>query len=150
MTKLEFLKSMKKLTSYFLKDMTEDQLTAWYEMFQDVSYVSLDKAIDNLVKTNKFFPTISEILENCEQQEESINYDILKLMKEDGYFKYGVMGELPIEQQSRNYDKALMWVGHKTIPEWLARDMESYRKTKLQLENKNKKSIENKNLLLSA
>lgn len=141
MTELEFLKPMKKLTSYFLKDMTKDQLRAWYDVLKDVSYVSLDNAIDCLVKESKFFPTISEILEICEQQEEKMEEEVLKIMWVKGYFKYGEFGELPFEQQERNYDKAVMWLENKAIPSWLARDIETYKETNLQLQNQNKKLL---------
>ena len=49
MTRLEFLKSMKKLTSYYLKDMNEEELTTWYEVFEKESNSTLDKAIKELV-----------------------------------------------------------------------------------------------------
>ena len=47
-------------------------------------------------------------------------------MKEDGYFKRGVYGELSEEQEFRNYDKALMWLDKGIIPEFLREDIKKY------------------------
>ena len=37
MTQLDFISGMKRLSSYYFKELTNDQLVIWYEMFKDVS-----------------------------------------------------------------------------------------------------------------
>lgn len=124
MTKLEFLKGLKYLTALYMKDMSEEEIENWYLKFSNIDSQVFYKTINNL--KNKFMPNAIELLELCEQTEKNITYEILDKMKDDGYFKYGVCGELPLEQQTRNYEKATKFVSSGIIPEWLLEDMMKY------------------------
>ena len=134
MTRLEFLKSMKKLTSYYLKDMNEEELTTWYEVFEKESNSTLDKAIKELVMKNKFFPTIAELVEECKNQKTINGFAILEFMKSQGYFKES-------EYSISEYEKACRWLETGIIPEWFKEDMKKYSKQKTLLENKQEKVL---------
>ena len=54
MTKLEFLKGMKKLANYFLKDLSDEELTSWYEIFKDIEVETFYMSIQEIGKSNKF------------------------------------------------------------------------------------------------
>ena len=45
MTQLDFISGMKRLSSYYFKELTNDQLVIWYEMFKDVSSDDFNQAI---------------------------------------------------------------------------------------------------------
>ena len=53
MTQLEFISGMKRLSSYYFKELTNDQLEAWYEMFKEVRVEDFNKAIKLISKENK-------------------------------------------------------------------------------------------------
>ena len=44
----------------------------------------------------------------------------------EAYFKNGIFGELSKEQQSRNYEKSIMWLNKGIVPKWLLKDMMKY------------------------
>ena len=50
MTQLEFISGMKRLSSYYFKELTNDQLEAWYEMFKNVRVEDFNKAIKLISK----------------------------------------------------------------------------------------------------
>ena len=50
MTKLEFLKGMKKLANYFLKDLSDEELTSWYEIFKDIEVETFYMSIQEIGK----------------------------------------------------------------------------------------------------
>ncbi|MBR4260633.1 MAG: hypothetical protein IKQ33_01600 [Clostridia bacterium] len=59
----------------------------------------------------------------------------LEIMKNDGYFKKGNYGELSSEEETRNYEKAKLFVEKGIIPSWLKEDMEYYSNKNKQLRN---------------
>lgn len=115
---------MKQLISLYMKDMTDEEIFSWYGKFKDVECNVFYKTIDNL--KNKFMPNAIELYELCETTEIKNTFDILDLMWADGYFKKSPFGELAPEQQSRNFEKAVMWLNKGIIPEWLLEDMIAY------------------------
>ena len=48
MTTLEFISGMKKLGSFYFKELTNEQISLWYEMFQDVSVDVFNQAIKEI------------------------------------------------------------------------------------------------------
>lgn len=115
---------------YYFKELNDEEFIGLTGMYQEqlgcYDYEIVMRAINKIIKTSKFMPTIAEILDNCENQVSSYSLEILKRMKDDGYFKYGVCGELDESQQSRNYEKAINFVSRGIIPEWLLEDMIKY------------------------
>lgn len=115
---------------YYFKELKNEELAMLVKMYQEqiTGYTPkiVLKAIDEIIRTSKFMPTIAEILDRCDGQAKTYTFDILKIMQEDGYFKYGVCGELDESQQSRNYEKAMSFVNRGIIPDWLLNDMIRY------------------------
>lgn len=115
---------------YYFKDLDEELILGMVKVYQEqlVGYTPeiVLKAIDEIIKTSKFMPSIAEILERCDSQVKTYSYDILKIMLEDGYFKRGAYGELDNIHATRNYEKATMWLSKGIIPEWLLEDMKKY------------------------
>ncbi len=115
---------------YYFKELDEEMLLGLIKMYQDqiTGYTPeiVLKAIDEIIRTSKFMPTIADILEKCDSQAKTYTFDILKIMQEDGYFKRGAFGELGENQAIRNYEKATMWLSKGIIPEWLLEDMKKY------------------------
>lgn len=68
MTKLEFLKGMKKLANLYLKDMKDDELTTWYEIFSGCDVVIFYMAIQSIGTKNKYFPVCAELVEEYKNQ----------------------------------------------------------------------------------
>ena len=56
MTTLEFISGMKKLGSFYFKELTNEQISLWYEMFQDVSVDVFNQAIKEISRESKFMP----------------------------------------------------------------------------------------------
>ena len=150
MTKLEFVKGMKQLASYYLKEINEEVLRAWYPFFEEIPADTFFETIKTIAINNKFFPNINEIIERCEQQRTHHNNKIIDILRDNGYFKYGVMGELDINQQILNYEKAQMWVERGTIPSFLLEEMKKYGyiENSFLKGDSDTKALENKNVML--
>ena len=58
MTKLEFVKGMKQLASYYLKEINEEVLRAWYPFFEEIPADTFFETIKTIAINNKFFPNI--------------------------------------------------------------------------------------------
>lgn len=115
---------------YFFKDLEDEEFVALTKMYQEqiIGYTPeiVLKAIDEIIRTSKFMPSIAEILDKCDSSAKTYSYDILEKMKNDGYFKRGIYGELDDTHATRNYEKATMWLSKGIIPQWLLEDMMSY------------------------
>lgn len=68
MTRLEFLKGMKNLANYYLKDLNEDQLNTWYGVFKDIDTPIFYMAVQSYGKNNRYFPVVSELVEEIHKQ----------------------------------------------------------------------------------
>lgn len=132
---------------YYFKELKQIEFVGLTNMYREqiVGYTPeiVLKAIDEIIRTSKFMPSIAEILEKCDSQVKTYSYDILKIMLEDGYFKRGVYGELDNIHATRNYEKATMWLSKGIIPEWLLEDMKKYgyKTNKLLPDKETKKEI---------
>ena len=115
MTKEQFAKAMSYLGILYNKEFDSTQVSIWYEYFHEIDEITFKKAIKKMAVTNKYIPTIAEMISVC-----------IDLMYKDGYFKYGVVGELDEDHEMRNYDKAIMFVSAGIIPGWLLEDMQKY------------------------
>ena len=142
MNQIEFAKCMKKLSSYYFKDFSSDDLSDWYELFKDIKAKTLEKAIIDIVKESKFMPNINILLDKCKSTTKSYYITIIDKMYKDGYFKEGIV-ELDPEHEMRNYDKSIKWIEEGIIPEFLKQDMRKYMQNdELVIENKNSFLIE--------
>ena len=127
MTTLEFISGMKKLGSFYFKELKNEQISLWYEMFQDVSVDVFNQAIKEISRENKFMPNANELFNKCSQLNKNNLLDLVKFMYDDGYFHRGVE-RLSDEQASRNLDKTMMWLEKGIIPSFLKEDMQEYMK----------------------
>ena len=127
MTTLEFISGMKKLGSFYFKELTNEQISLWYEMFQDVSVDVFNQAIKEISRENKFMPNANELFNKCSQLNKNNLLDLVKFMYDDGYFHRGVE-RLSDEQANRNLDKTMMWLEKGIIPSFLKEDMQEYMK----------------------
>lgn len=126
MTKEQFAKAMSYLGILYNKEFDSTQVSIWYEYFHEIDEITFKKAIKKMAVTNKYIPTIAEMISVCKDIDERKKIEILDLMYKDGYFKYGVVGELDEDHEMRNYDKAIMFVSAGIIPGWLLEDMQKY------------------------
>ena len=66
MTKQEFIQIRNKIRAYYPDSSileTNECIIAWYEVFKNMTYATLDKAVDIWVMDNKWPPSIAELLE---------------------------------------------------------------------------------------
>lgn len=61
MNKEEFKKQLGKLQVAYNKKFTQEEARMWYEEFKNISLNEFEKAIDQIIKTNKFAPKIADI-----------------------------------------------------------------------------------------
>ncbi len=127
MTTLEFISGMKKLGNYYFKELTSEQISLWYEMFQDVSVDVFNQAIKEISRENKFMPNANELFNKCSQLNKNNLLELINFMYDDGYFHRGVE-TLSDEQARRNLDKTMMWLDKGIIPSFLKEDMQEYMK----------------------
>jgi hypothetical protein len=120
MSEIEFLKVIKILQASYLKDFDEDTIKIWYIQFKDIKYNILFNAVTSIVRKNKYMPSISEILEECDNASNKVKYDILEKMKNSGYFK-----------DISEYDKATKWLESEIIPDWFKEELIKYKDIKL-------------------
>lgn len=135
-------------------DENDETFLMFISMFQEhlAGYSSqvLDIAITNIIHNSKFMPTINELINECDKSIGTFQNTILTRMKEDGYFKRAVVGELDDIQATRNYEKACSFVECGIIPNWLLEDMKKYgyQEHKKELTTSNKENLLISNLKL--
>lgn len=125
MTQLDFISGMKRLSSYYFKELTNDHLAIWYEMFKDVSIDDFNQAIKEISRESQYMPNANILLEKCSQINIRNISQVVQFMYEDGYFHKGVE-RLSDEQANRNFDKTMMWIEKGIVPSFLEEDINSY------------------------
>lgn len=104
--------------NYFTK-LSNEELIVLAQMYKDsleqYNEMTLSIAIKNLIKNNKFMPTINEIITECEKNKSHNANIIIERMKADGYFK-----------SPQEIDKAYKFIQENNIPTWLKEDMKRY------------------------
>lgn len=106
---------------YFFKDITEEQSAAFIRLYtKKLSKYEPEvviSAVDSIIETSKYMPSLSEVIEKCEKQKRILYKRKIDLMYKNGYFK-----------TDEEYGKALMWLFEEKpiIPEWLKLDMNKY------------------------
>lgn len=141
MDKLDFVEGIKILSSCHQKVISNDDISIWYEMLQDVEPEVFRKAIIDLCKERSYMPTIHDILDKTKITKNNYYLFILEQMKKDGYFKLGVV-PLSSEQEDRNYGKSIRWIEREIIPGFLLEDMQKYINRDKKLNSKNHYQIE--------
>lgn len=120
------LMKLKIAYSYYFKDMPKEEFIGLISMYKDVlidfNDSTIDAAINSIIKTNKFMPSIAEVVEECNKCLCFKSNEILRKMYDLGYFHLNVCDE----QAKLNYQKALMFAEKNIIPDWLLKDMREY------------------------
>lgn len=115
MTPIEFTKQMKILALSYGKEFNEDTIQVWYEYFKNINKEILESTIKQIVLKSKYMPSIAELIEEANKQNENTRFKILEVMKADNYFK-----------TPEEYSKATKWLETNIIPSWFKEDMKKY------------------------
>ena len=127
MTQLEFLKGMKKLSNYYLKDMKEEELSTWYEVFKDKDVYIFYLTINSIGTNNKYFPVCAELVEEYKNQTPIYLHNVLENNK-----------SIP-EDRRRYLEDMIDWFKYKDeYPKEILDEIFSYRKS---LTSKNKLAL---------
>ena len=120
MGKDEFVESMTYLGLAFNKTFTKNELILHYDFLKEYDDEIFTKAVKNIIRKSKFLPKINELIEECEIVKEEVKFNILEIMKNDGYFK-----------NIKEYEKATNFLKSGIIPKWFVNDMNNYRNSQL-------------------
>lgn len=75
----EFIKNMTYLGLAYDKQYTQEEIKLYYDFLKDFSDDVIVKAIKEIIKTSKFIPKITELVEKCQSIKENISFDVLEL-----------------------------------------------------------------------
>ena len=117
MSKEELLKGLTYLGTAYGKEYNKIECEQHYDFLKDYSYETFILAIKSIIRTSKFLPKITELLEECEKHKEQVKNDVIEFMKSQGYFK-----------DIREYEKATLFMERGIVPEWLQNDINRYYK----------------------
>lgn len=104
---------MKILAISYDKDFNEETIEFWYQHFKEINKDIFRKAIQKVITTKKFMPSIAELLDICNQEQNILKVSVLEEMNKYGYFK-----------NPNEYEKASRWIEKGITPEWLLKDMQ--------------------------
>lgn len=114
-----FIAKLKVAYPYYFKDLSDEEFLGMFNLYQEnlSEYGSntLLEALKQIIKNNKFMPSIKEIIDTCEKCKTYKKNYVLEKMYQDGYFK-----------DVREYEKALMFAEKDIMPQWLLSDMKKY------------------------
>lgn len=137
MKQIIFIKGMKRLCSTYLKGMSEEQLSVWYDMLKIVSDDVFLEAIKEITNESPYMPNAPQLYEKCSTINKTNILAIIDLMYKDGYFHRGV-NPLDDEHALRNKEKTCMWLMENNVPSFLKEDIEYYMKKYKQSKIKHK------------
>ena len=107
MNKEEFINTITYLGVAYNKVFNEQEIAVWYDMLKEYPEEVLNKVVKNLVKTEKFLPAISTIIEKCSEYKTLDRFEVLELMRANNYFK-----------SADEYMKARHWLETGIMPQW--------------------------------
>lgn len=95
MSKKDFVKVMKILSSAYNRDFTEDDLAIWYSQFKNEDFNMMFRAVNNIIKTSRYVPTIADILyeiKKIEMPDLTLSYEdefenVRKAIRKYGIYK---------------------------------------------------------------
>lgn len=130
----EFNECMIYLGVAYNKEFTQNEIKVYYDFLKNYNIDTLKIAIKSIISKSKYAPKISELIEECDNCKSSLRNEVLKYMRETGYFKLGIIREngeqiiLTDEHAMRNYEKASRFLERGIIPDWLQEDINYYYK----------------------
>ena len=83
MDKIDFVEGIKILSSCYQKVISNDDISIWYEILQDIEPEVFKKAIIELCKERTYMPTIHDILDKTKVVKNNYYLSILEKMKKD-------------------------------------------------------------------
>lgn len=117
MEQKQFADSMGYLGLAYGKSFTQQEIMQYYDFLKMYNDDIFTKAIKSIIRSSKFLPKITDLIEECEKHKGQIKNDVIDFMQKRGYFKH------PYE-----YEKALGWLENEIIPQWFKKDMSEYYK----------------------
>ena len=117
MTETEFVKGLTYLGIAYKQEFSKTETEVYYDFLKEYSYQTFVNAIKNIVKTSKFLPKITELIEACENAKSLVRFDVLEYMNKIGYFK-----------DPSEYQKASLFMERGIVPSWLQEDINKYYK----------------------
>lgn len=128
-----FIMILKTAYQYAFKDMSKEEtqniVSLYQEMLSEYNSETLEIVAKEIIKTKKYLPSISEIINLCEENKVYKRNEIIEQMINDGYFK-----------SPQEIEKIYKWISEGIIPSWLKEDMKKY--YSLGLGTKERKLIE--------
>ena len=125
-----FIATLKIAYPRYFNEMINEDFVSFTNMLEDMlgnyNEQTLDKVAKDIIKTKRYMPSLSEIIELCDNCKIHIQNEIVEYMIKDGYFK--AQSEL---------EKVYLWLEEGKIPAWFKEDMKKYYS----------KMIENKKLI---
>lgn len=119
----EFVKGLSYLGLAYGKEYTKLETQQMYDFLKEYNYDTFARAIKEIIRTSKFVPKIADLVEACEQNKSSQGIEVVRYMRDIGYFKYSPYGEITDEHASRNFQKALTYIERNIIPDWFQEDI---------------------------
>ena len=114
-----FIAKLKIAYPNYFKDMSYEafleMISMYQEMLKDYNENAINKALIKIIKTKKFMPSVSEIIEMCEDEKKNVRNFIIEEMIKDNYFK-----------NEKEIEKVYLWISEGIIPKWLQNDMKKY------------------------
>ena len=89
MDKLDFVEVIKILSSCYQKVISNDDISIWYEMLQDIEPEVFKKAIIELCKERTYMPTIHDILDKTKIVKNNYYLSTLEQMKKRWILQIG-------------------------------------------------------------
>lgn len=134
------LMKLKIAYQYYFKDMPSDEfiglISIYKDALSDYNDITIEAAINQIIKTNKYMPSVAEVIEECNKSLCYKSNQIIQRMYDSGYFHINVTDD----QAKLNYQKALMFVEKGIVPNWLLNDMKEYEENLLS--NQSSKMLE--------
>lgn len=130
MSEQELVKGLTYLGVAYGKEYSKFECEQHYDFLKEYNYETFVTAIKNIIKTSKFLPKITELIESCENCKSKTKFDVIEYMNKQGYFK-----------DSIEYDKTINFMEKGIVPDWLQKDINSYYKTMLQNRLEHKEQI---------
>lgn len=117
MSEQELVKGLAYLGLAFNKEYSKQECEQHYDFLKEYKYETFVIAIKNIIKTTKFLPKITELIEACEDAKDIVRFDVLEYMNKSGYFK-----------DIKEFEKASHFMERGITPKWLQDDINKYYK----------------------
>ena len=122
----EFVKAISYLGMAYGKEYSQAETMQMYDFLKDYNYQTMIEAVKSIIRTSKFVPKIADLIEACENNKSTQRVEVVKYMRDSGYFKLCDYGEITDEHATRNYNKVMMWLERGVVPDWLQEDINYY------------------------